>query len=675
MKGQGQKKRAKGILLAGLFVVGMAYAQTDFPDIPKGHWAYEAVQKLYEAGVLQGFPDGTFRGDEYTTRYQLALALYRLIENNPQVISSQDIFKTIEFLVSNLRDELNQIASKVENLNLENKSNRLDELEKEIEAYKTYYSGLVFSLESELSLLKAQVQNEGEIKDQAIAKLLAEYASLKEQLDFLFSGQLPAPLTKKIVDTVAEKYDRTVDTLMGRIRALEQDVASLKTEVARIDSEQSSSTTQLREQIKATAESIKEDTAKRLEDLKNSTPEIYASGRVEGVYDSTPLPKGTFAVFSLNTYTPSSKTGYEVISGFAPSGVLIGGGVYSGNEEQGIAIRGIGATGGEFGLGIGGWGRGEGALVFRGEAAYRTSNMPPVVFPEYRGGTLSLSGNISGLLYNLDLGGGWVMGGGRAPFSIASVVDGCERLAYRGSLGVTIPFLNFALRANGSLGSDTPASQGSCVPGISYNAYEVGVAHDPQQENAIVPGLDVYIFLAGIGGQYGTALFDQRTYGVRTAYANSLGFFGFGFGGSYYLIDVTQPAGANPGVQMAVYPGSGQLVDLNALFKFSIGNSLKIQMEGSYGFADLSNGRRVNLSATPGVIYSWDGGELKVYYLYERGLGWDRSEIQAIGAYGLVNRSRIGGFFKNNALNLSAEGYYDLNTQDIRFSVKYNYSW
>ncbi|MEW5935419.1 MAG: S-layer homology domain-containing protein, partial [Bacillota bacterium] len=37
----------------------------------------ESIRFLYEKGIVQGYPDGTFRGREYMTRYQVAAMLYR----------------------------------------------------------------------------------------------------------------------------------------------------------------------------------------------------------------------------------------------------------------------------------------------------------------------------------------------------------------------------------------------------------------------------------------------------------------------------------------------------------------------------------------------------------------------------------------------------------------------
>ncbi|MBD3173850.1 MAG: hypothetical protein GF320_01615, partial [Armatimonadia bacterium] len=49
------------------------------PDVPWDHWAYDAIAELYDAGLLEGYPDGTFKGENNLTRYEFAMALARLL--------------------------------------------------------------------------------------------------------------------------------------------------------------------------------------------------------------------------------------------------------------------------------------------------------------------------------------------------------------------------------------------------------------------------------------------------------------------------------------------------------------------------------------------------------------------------------------------------------------------
>ena len=51
--------------------------RASFPDVPKGHWASEAVETLHGNDVLDGYPDGEFKGDKQMTRYEYAQMLYK----------------------------------------------------------------------------------------------------------------------------------------------------------------------------------------------------------------------------------------------------------------------------------------------------------------------------------------------------------------------------------------------------------------------------------------------------------------------------------------------------------------------------------------------------------------------------------------------------------------------
>jgi hypothetical protein len=49
-----------------------AYAANPFSDVSAGDWAYQAVTSLSEQGVVEGYPDGTFKGQQNMTRYEMA---------------------------------------------------------------------------------------------------------------------------------------------------------------------------------------------------------------------------------------------------------------------------------------------------------------------------------------------------------------------------------------------------------------------------------------------------------------------------------------------------------------------------------------------------------------------------------------------------------------------------
>jgi len=59
-------------------------AQTpEYADVPRGHWAYEAIARLSQAGIIEGYPDGNYYGNKPMTRYEFAVAIARLLQKIP----------------------------------------------------------------------------------------------------------------------------------------------------------------------------------------------------------------------------------------------------------------------------------------------------------------------------------------------------------------------------------------------------------------------------------------------------------------------------------------------------------------------------------------------------------------------------------------------------------------
>ncbi len=59
---------AAASLIVGSAASGFA-AANPFEDVPADHWAYDAVAQLAADGVIEGYGDGTYRGDREITRY------------------------------------------------------------------------------------------------------------------------------------------------------------------------------------------------------------------------------------------------------------------------------------------------------------------------------------------------------------------------------------------------------------------------------------------------------------------------------------------------------------------------------------------------------------------------------------------------------------------------------
>ncbi len=61
--------------LGALLLIGTAVHAQTYPDVPTGHWAYDAITELTNDGIIKGYPDGTFKGNRNLTRYEFALAI------------------------------------------------------------------------------------------------------------------------------------------------------------------------------------------------------------------------------------------------------------------------------------------------------------------------------------------------------------------------------------------------------------------------------------------------------------------------------------------------------------------------------------------------------------------------------------------------------------------------
>ena len=75
--------------MAALTAGVSAYAANPFSDVTPNDWAYQAVADLSEQGVVEGYPDGTFKGERNITRYELAQIIARMLANEDQMSSAQ----------------------------------------------------------------------------------------------------------------------------------------------------------------------------------------------------------------------------------------------------------------------------------------------------------------------------------------------------------------------------------------------------------------------------------------------------------------------------------------------------------------------------------------------------------------------------------------------------------
>lgn len=83
-----------------------------FSDVPAKHWAYDAVNKLAQAGIVDGYGDGTFKGDKTMTRYEMAQIVAKAMNKS----LNADQKATVDQLSKEFAAELNTLGVKVEGL-------------------------------------------------------------------------------------------------------------------------------------------------------------------------------------------------------------------------------------------------------------------------------------------------------------------------------------------------------------------------------------------------------------------------------------------------------------------------------------------------------------------------------------------------------------------------------
>lgn len=112
-----------------------AFSAPLFPDVPDGHWAQDAVATLAARGLVEGYPDGTFKGDRAASRWELALIVARLLarmEAEHATFATRAELRELQELYRVLRPELDALGVRVTSLELATAAldQRVEELER-----------------------------------------------------------------------------------------------------------------------------------------------------------------------------------------------------------------------------------------------------------------------------------------------------------------------------------------------------------------------------------------------------------------------------------------------------------------------------------------------------------------------------------------------------------------
>ncbi|MCS7201201.1 MAG: S-layer homology domain-containing protein [Dictyoglomus sp.] len=226
------------ILCLGLSSLTFAQVKTRFKDVPPTHWAAEAVKYLSEIGIIAGIKPDTFGGDMYVTRYQIAVLLYKLIQQfklAELAIPAKDIAE-LKTLVKELSEELTLLGSKVDDLMAV-----LDEL-----------SGRVADVESALEG-KASLEDVKTIVDESLGDVVSRLDELEGRLSDLEGlvgdldsrlSEVEVALTEKvsleevealISEKIAEIEIPDISELEGRLSDLEGLVGDLDSRLSEIE--------------------------------------------------------------------------------------------------------------------------------------------------------------------------------------------------------------------------------------------------------------------------------------------------------------------------------------------------------------------------------------------------------------------------------------------------------
>ena len=103
-------------VLAATAVLGVtsAFAANPFSDVTPQDWAYQAVAQLASQGIVNGYPDGTFKGQQNITRFEMAQMVAKALVRQDRVDAEQNAI--INRLANEFSAELNNLGVRVSTL-------------------------------------------------------------------------------------------------------------------------------------------------------------------------------------------------------------------------------------------------------------------------------------------------------------------------------------------------------------------------------------------------------------------------------------------------------------------------------------------------------------------------------------------------------------------------------
>ena len=156
------------LLVLALSVPTFAAGHGSFSDVPGDHWAYDAINKLVAAGVVEGYPDGEFKGDQNMTRYEMAVMVSRALDN---IVAEQEkLANEVDEMGEGLTTgQAEDVTAIVKSLMEKNSNDSLSDAQAEEVA--DIVDALTFELQAELKVLGADMDALGKDVDALEAKV------------------------------------------------------------------------------------------------------------------------------------------------------------------------------------------------------------------------------------------------------------------------------------------------------------------------------------------------------------------------------------------------------------------------------------------------------------------------------------------------------------------------
>mgnify|MGYP006282830989 FL=1 len=102
------------LMLVCILIFSFSVSAVQIKDVSQDHWAYKSVKNLIEKGYLSLYEDGSFKGNNKVTRYELAVLIARILDdiqqNNTQV--TEEDAESLRKLSLEFREELVDLAKK-----------------------------------------------------------------------------------------------------------------------------------------------------------------------------------------------------------------------------------------------------------------------------------------------------------------------------------------------------------------------------------------------------------------------------------------------------------------------------------------------------------------------------------------------------------------------------------